>query len=72
MKRYIREDNKGIIETCSDIRTLAKLFSECYSASSFAYVFDFTNGCVDICETDARSDGWHFFFKSKGTDLATL
>ena len=42
-------------ETCSDVKTLAKLLAEYYSASSFAYIFDFTNGCIDISETDALS-----------------
>ncbi|KAF6229455.1 hypothetical protein HO173_011582 [Letharia columbiana] len=70
IRDYIKNDKSHALESISEYTPLAKFFASKYSPSAFSWVFDFTNGCIDVTESDTKP-ALHFYFKNIWVNFAT-
>ncbi len=59
-----KKDASDVLAATTKTELLVTWFANKYSTSSFAWVFDFSNGAVDISKTDIAVQDWHYYFKS--------
>lgn len=71
VEEYIKSDTANMIGDVTEYTPLVNFFASKYSASAFAWVFDFTYNVINIEESQAEPRVL-FYFKSKHLTLFTV